>query len=313
MRGIKFFVLVVFIFSILFQPLYATIYGTISGKVTDEETGTGVPNVGVHVYGRVSMTIDTDKNGKYKFKKLRPGKYTISFFPMPPHCDVSMPEIVYVGPGENVVFNKVVKLGGTISGKVFKAEGMTPFKGVYIRAFGRGAGSEDSNTTEDGSYFLQGRLCPSSDYFITADCKIPGYAYKVIVGITVEKVKNTEVRDIVFDLNDITGIEGHITSSIDGGPIANASIAFINKDILEPLINEPMLLGAINTDENGYYYLKNLVPGDYLLHVLPPRREGMALQEWSLLIEKKYKNKEDVVVTKGTKIRVDIKLDVPSS
>ena len=290
-----------FLFLLSFlNPLFSTVYGSISGRVTDED-GKPVENVGVRIHGFYVKTVLTDKDGRYSIQMLKPGKYSISFYPLHPYCDVTMPQPVYVQPGKTVIFNKVVKLGGSISGKVIKKDG-APFPGVSIHAFAMYGGSEWVTTEEDGKFFI-GRLCPSDNYLITADCKIPGYAYKVIQGVKVERGKETKDLNIVFDLDDITGIEGYVTSSIDGKPLAEVKIGIIIRGV------KGVDLGGAISDKNGYYHIKALDPGIYDLLAMPPIEEKYSFQQWSELC----KEKNNIQVEKGKKVRVDFTLDIPSS
>ena len=105
--------------------------------------------------------------------------------------------------------------------------------------------------------------------------------------------------DIIFNLDDITGIEGYVTSSIDGKPIPEVDIA------ISTFGEEGIDMGEVVTDANGYYSIRNLDSGIYDLLALPPM-ENLSFQEWSALC----KDKDNIVVVKGEKTRVDFKLDI---
>jgi hypothetical protein len=295
------FVFLLFVFK---SSLFSTVYGSISGRVTDED-GKPLENVGVGIHGYQVGTTVTDKDGRYSFQMLKPGIYTIFFYPLHPYCYADPLQSVYVPPGKIVVFNKVIKLGGAISGKVIKKDG-TPFSGVSVHAFARYGGSEEVTTGTDGKFFI-GRLCPSDNYLLTANCNIPGYAYKVVQNVKVERGKETKDITIVFDLDDITGIEGYVTSSIDGKPLEGVEIKFGFGERFSE--GRGIDAGEAISDKNGYYYIKNLEPGYYHFLALPPIKEGQNFLEWSSL----SKEKENIKVEKGKRTKVDFKLDIPSS
>lgn len=290
--------------------LYPIIYGSVSGVVTDEETGKGLPGVYVSIGGRVNVNIITDNEGKYIAKLLKPGKYVIVFTPRFPHCNVSVPDRLYIGPGERKIINKVVKLGGSIKGKVLYSESKKPFQGVSMYTFARFGGRDYATTGEDGSYFFRtpGQICPSTNYYIRADCQVPNVAYKVLLGVVVEKGKETEAEDILFDLNDPTGIEGYITSSIDGKSLNNVEIAVNSEDKKYPGSKEDATMGKVFTNSDGYYYIKNLEPGNYWIEILPQIQDDWNFYDFS----SHCKEKNNIVVTLGKKTRVDGQLNVQS-
>ncbi len=188
--------------------LFPIIYGSVSGIVTDEDTGKVLPGVSVSLYGRSNSYSETDKKGKFAVKLLKPGKYTIAFTPPFPYC-CPAPGNIEIESGKNVIFNTAAKIGGTIRGKVLYRDSITPLPGVTIRAWGLYAGTAKETSKDDGSYFLgvdNGRLCPSPNYYIEAKCNIPNVAYKVLLGVVVEKGMETKAEDILFDLNDPSGI-----------------------------------------------------------------------------------------------------------
>ena len=311
MKTIKILVFVVIAVIISTNPLYPIIYGSVSGVVTDEDTGKAVPGVSVYLYGPSNLLVATDKEGKFLAKPLKPGKYTITFTPSFPHCNVSIPERIFIKPGENIILNKLVKLGGSIKGKVLYSDSKEPFPGVSIRAFARFAGSESDTTKEDGSYFLgnMGRLCASPNYYIRANCNVPGVAYKVLLGVIVEKGIETKAEDILFDLNDPTGIDGYITSSFDGKPLKDVHVAIASLDKKYPGSNEEVNLGDVYTNADGYYYIRNLEPGNYWIYILPPIEDEWTFDEFSSYC----KEETGIVVTSGKKTQVDSKLNIKST
>jgi hypothetical protein len=311
MKTIKVMAFAFIVVIILTGRLFPIIYGSVSGIVTDEDSGKGLAGVSVSLYGRSNSYSETDKEGKFAVKLLKPGKYTIAFTPPFPYC-CPAPGEIEIEPGENVIFNASAKIGGTIRGKVLYSDSKKPFPGVSINAFGLHAGVAKETSKEDGSYFLgvdNGRFCPSSNYYIEAKCNIPNVAYKVLLGVVVKKGMETKAEDILFDLNDPTGIDGFITSSIDGKPLIGVHIYVINLDKKYPITDRYVRMGDIYTNSDGYYYINNLEPGTYLIHILPKIRH-----EWSFNEFLSYsKEKSHIVVTSGGKTRINSQLDIPSA
>jgi len=311
MKMIK-IILLTFVAIIMFSNhLFPIIYGSVSGVVTEEETGKVISNVDIYIYGRTNRHSETDKEGKFAIKLLKPGKYMLAISPPFPYCSHSRGEFE-IKPGENVVFNGYVMLAGTIRGKVLYKDSKKPFPGVSIKAWGLNAGMALETSNEDGSYFLgidNGRLCPSSNYYIEAKCNIPNIAYKVLLDVIVEKNKESIVEDIFFDLNDSTGIEGFITSSLDKKPLNNIQISIFHQDTKYPGTNNDIILGEIYTNSDGYYYIENLEPGTYWIYILPPIQNDWNDYEYSLFC----KEKRDILVYRGEKSLVSSQLKISSS
>jgi hypothetical protein len=311
MKTIKVMAFAFIVFITLTSRLFPIIYGSVSGIVTDEDTGKGLPGVRVNLNGRSNSYSETDKEGKFAVKLLKPGKYSISFTPLFPHCCLTQGEID-IEPGKNVIFNASAKIGGTIRGKVLYSDTKKPFPGVSINAFARFAGMAKETSKDDGSYFLgvdNGRFCPSPDYCIEAKCNIPNIAYKVLLGVIVEKGKETKAEDILFDLNDSTGIEGFITSSLNGKPLNDIQISIHSQDKKYPGTNDDVDMGEVYTNSDGYYYIKNLEPGTYWINILPPIADEWSFDEFSFYCKEKY----GIVVIIGKKTQVDSQLDIPYS
>jgi len=311
MKTIKVMAFAFIVFITLTSRLFPIIYGSVSGILTDEDTGKGLSGVMVSLYGRSNSYSETDKEGKFALKLLKPGKYTIAFSPPFPYC-CPAPGEIEIEPGKNVIFNTSAKIGGTIRGKVLYSDSKTPFPGVTIYAWGLYAGTAKEISKDDGSYFLgvdNGSLCPSPNYYIEAKCNIPNVAYKVLLGVILEKGKETKAEDILFDLNDPTGIEGFITSSLNGKPLNDIQISIHSQDKKYPGTDDDVDMGEVYTNSDGYYYIKNLEPGTYWIDILPPIADEWSFHEFSSYC----KEKDGIVVIIGKKTRVNIQLDIPYS
>jgi hypothetical protein len=330
-------------FDSKFQSALEEKCGSISGRITYHNSGIGIPDVIVEISGdRIisgpqHIKVKTDRKGRFSCNMLEPGGYTIRFSPKHPFCFENEWKRISVEIGKNTVINKKLELGGAVSGKILgkdkKDKEIKPFKGVKViissgsyrkvrftkddievKSYRSKSIGESDDTIADGSYFV-GRLCPFENYYISADCHIPGKADRVLIGITVKKGEITEVEDIVFDLNDITGIEGFVVSSVDGKAISDARITFWNVD-KTPMTGGSVLLGETRTNSHGYFHMKNLEPGKYLIIVsppAPPKRDKITGKPYYTMAE--YIGliiTKEVVVTQGYMQRADIELDIPS-
>jgi hypothetical protein len=157
----------------------AEIYSSISGTVIGEDTQQGLDGVTV-----VALKIDsqnyfqakTDTKGKYVLTNLSPGKYNIGFeksdyISTKPYYEIVLPK------GKNVVnVNHIMKRGGSVSGTIFKADGVTPMLDVKITVEVHDAPADivyfrGQFTDDSGKFFLQG-LPESNNCVVTAE--IPG-------------------------------------------------------------------------------------------------------------------------------------------
>ena len=300
------------------SDLNGNIYGSISGRVTDHDSGIEIPGVVVRISGGgKDHETKTNQQGKYTFKMLNPGEYRISFFPNHPYSSDYLKQKIEVKAGKNVVFNKKIMIGGSIKGRVLKADG-SPLEGIVVSAYCPGI-LVDYHTTDitnaDGSYSFV-NVFPSDDYHkyrVSAQLKVPGFPSKEQKDIIVEKGKQTTVNDIIFDFNDVTGIEGYVTSSCDEGPLKNSSIS-ISKEI-DKLDNNYDAVGVLKTNKDGYFYCRNLEPGNYRITAVPQvivkKDEATGIpvfrRELSRYIVYKY-----TTVVKNEKSRADIQLNIPA-
>lgn len=290
--------------------------GVITGRVTGEKSGHKIPGVVVELdnnKGVVNMNTKTDRDGRYSFDNLVPGTYYVNFIPEYPYCFKWDNHEVCVESGKRAILNKTLELGGTINGKVYKSDGKTPFEEVIITGHASDGSVKETRTRVDGSYFL-GNLCPSNKYDINVAIGIRGRPYKALAGITVEKGKETRVQNIVFNLNEVTGIEGYITSSCDGGPLENATVWFYKME--DFLHNRTISVGEVKTDKNGYYYMKGLDIGDYSVKArpkIPSKKDEVSGKPFFKMSEiSRYFTGGKTFVKKGCVTRLDMKLNIPS-
>ncbi len=298
------------------------IFCTISGKVTDQYSGIEIPGVVVKISGGgKDNETKTDMLGRYSLKMVKPGEYTIYFYPNQLSYPDFLNQKINIKAGEHIVLNKKIKSGGSIKGRVLKADG-SPLKG--IRVIVKCPDPIDREvyvinllttfTKVDGKYFF-GSVFPSDDhnkYCVIANPDIPGFPLKVQRDIIVENGKETIVNDIIFDFNDVTGIEGYVTSANDRRPLANAGIS-ITKE-LDKLNNQFYFVADLSTDTSGYFYFRNLEPGSYRISALPPVPPKKDAVTGKLIFDRSklesYIVEKDAIVVKDKRSREDIKLNI---
>lgn len=257
---ILFSVLILSLF--LFSDISADIYSSISGRVIAEDTGEGVGGVSVlalMVGKKEHYYATTDKRGVYVLEDLKSGTYIIGFHKGDspylfgsPHLRVILPK------GKNVVnVNHVLTLGGSVSGTVYDADGVTPLSGVGISADVPNPqpkwidGSRAKLTDSNGKFLLQGLL--ESDNCIV-QVNVRGHA-SLTKTVKITKGQVTENVNFVVKWDDITGITGHVRSSIDNKPIKNARIVLFD--------SSGENIASSRTDENGEYSIIGVEPGIY--------------------------------------------------
>jgi hypothetical protein len=301
----------------VFSPLYGENYGSVSGQVTSRDTGLGIPNVKVKLYRDYKITA-TDDCGKYSFKNLKPGRYSMEFFlPHPYCCEPTLnfcQRSFIVKGGENFVFNIAVEIGGSLRGVVYKSRGI-PFSNATVNAFSDNGSDNRTKTNEDGTFFI-GSLYPAQDYYVHFSHKIPGHSYRFITGIKVAKGECTLIKDFIFDFEDETGIDGYVKSSLDGKPLPDVGIIVCY--VHEPYeLDKNLFCGKVATDSNGYFCIKNLEnPGKYRIFTSLPgpppknRKTGKPLYtfgDWNNL-----QKRITLKVKKGVKTPVNITIEIPS-
>jgi len=297
------YVLILITIPILFfcSDATATIYSSISGRVIGEDTGAGLANVTVvasllgGVHGEYQYA-STDARGVYVLKDLNPGIYLISCFKEESHYLRSYPDLeVSLPNGRHVVnANYVLKLGGSVSGTVYEADGVTTLNGVRVSADvpvlqpGWIGGFAATLTDSSGKFLLQG-LQESSNCVVRVRISARAMLTKKVA---IEKSKTTANVNFVVKWDDITGIVGYVKSSIDDKPIKDAEIV-----LRDEFGND---IGSAYTDETGKYSIVGVAPGNYKAAAFWPTGEYDTVY------------KENIAVTSSKQTTVDIYFNAPA-
>jgi 5-hydroxyisourate hydrolase-like protein (transthyretin family) len=298
---------------LLFSGLsYSTVFYSVMGTVTDEETGKGIPNVRINLYGRDNYTALTDKNGWFQISDL-PEKYEyrMEIGAIAPYSSPLKSWTIRFANAVKEMINVTLSRGGVISGRVVNAQG-APIAGVEIKAKQMKAGLGYAKTDEFGRYTVGANPAAGSalgageGYFLTAEYFEPGLADKVLTDITVVKDSVTQVPDIVFDPDDITGIEGEVVSAINGKPINNAVVRLRDRSMWEK-IGPSSLLAYLETDKSGLFRIKNIVPGDYRISIAPPHLYDRTDDQFEAL-----SFETSITISHGICEKLLISLNIPS-
>jgi hypothetical protein len=235
--------------------------GSIFGKISDLETKKGIENVEIKLFNDGMKLTKTNKKGEYCFSNLHPGKYKIEFCPSGLYCcqDKFCEEMIKLEQDTNIKLDKIFEIGGSLKGIIYKTKGI-PFENTRINIYFNNCLFSSVSSNQNGEFYIEG-ICPANSYLLTIDPKIPGHASKFIKDIKIEKGKYNDIGEFIYDFDDLSGIEGYVKSSIDGKILPNARLSFHYLEFSR--FNS----GEVYTDDNGYFCIKNLEPGNY--DVLP--------------------------------------------
>jgi hypothetical protein len=278
----------------------ATVYGAISGTVIAEDTGQGVSGLSVLAvaFSPGSQThhyAATDANGIFVLKDLEPGAYAISFKgPDSLYIFDAESLMVTLPVGKNVVnANYVLKLGGSVSGAAYDSDGVTPLANAWVSALvqdslaGPRGVFKARLTAGDGRFLLQG--LPQSDSCVV-QLSVHGHA---VLGKTVAVTAGSTTHDVNFLLkwDDVTGVMGHVTSSVDGSPIGDAEIVLRGSSGEE--------VGNAYTDAAGGYSITGVPPGVYSATAYWPTGEFDNLHQGG------------ITIASGSQVPLDFQFNAP--
>ena len=270
--------------------------GAIAGQIRDKETGDPLSNVSISVFSSDGASrhgyATSDHEGKYMVSDLSSGSYYVSAwsedyiheFYDGVNTQVQATFVPVMDPDTTRGIDFSLTLGGVISGLVTDNEG-NPLADVYMlatafpdstvanpeefiwNAYGKGV------TDETGHYEIKG--LPGADYHVLAESHTPyGQAFRWYDNALTQSdatpialAAGDQITGIDFQLpmNQPDGfIAGHVTST-DGHPIEGASIRVQS---FESSPGDPYYWQETKTNSDGYYIVKNLMPGyPYLVSV----------------------------------------------
>lgn len=215
----------------------------ISGRVMDADTP--LPEVSITLFDGVkTISMTTDKNGKYAFSGLAAGgKYTITPLKGQMVFNPSRP-IDKLTKDETVDFKLVVY---KISGRVMDAD--KPLSEVSLRLFD-GTKTVPATTGKDGKYAFSG-LPAGARYTITPTkgqmiFDPPGYSF--------DKLTKNESVNFGRRQTDVYKITGHVTEAIPGTPA-------VGREGVEVVLKGGANPRSERTDEKGGYTFTDVPAG----------------------------------------------------
>ena len=230
----------------------------ISGRVINRETGLGIEGVIVNLYDSTilkELEAKTNKDGLFIIKRVPPGIYELKNWFINMSCPDELvlekyPEPIKVITGRNVIgLNIYLKKGASISGRVFKPDGVTPVTYGNVVVFPRLKGKKiENNIDSNGYYQVMGLGRPGVEelnYSVTVEA--PGYA-------DLAKSVKIKVSEEIKDFNFVVGIgkvhiKGTVTNSVDNQPINGARISVLSVE--RPNSLDEISNGNAVTDEAG--------------------------------------------------------------
>lgn len=264
--SLAFVVLVIFVLNSL---AYAELYMSISGYVKDADTGNGIAGVQVvatkETEPKEIHSTTTDSSGGFVLKYVPSGTYDL-------YIDSPSSYVTYVtnnnsnkitvDMGRNVVGLSIrLEKGGSISGKIYQQDGVTPVKGALVVA----STAEDNvvfETTNNNGEYVISRLKE------TSSCKVvvlpDGYGGLYKKDVSVLRGQRTAGVDFILNSDLSTGVTGSITDPAGTG-IANATVLVFGSNGG----------GKATTDSSGKFSILGLAAGTYNAFAMVQAHEAL--------------------------------------
>jgi hypothetical protein len=257
--------------------------GKVSGTVTASATGLPVSGVSVSIYnesGQFVTSVSTDANGVWSpTTGLTTGTYYADTFNSLGFLDELYNEKVSIGStgvtsgtpfsvtagATRSGIDFALDVGGSIKGVVTSAATGLPIAGVTVQVFSSSGTSLTSGTTSSTGSWTTLRGLPAGDYFVRTS-NSSGYIDKIYNNITSQGASVTTGTPVAVLVGAATGgvnfglsfgasIQGTVTASASGRPLANVEIdvyssngSFVKSDV---------------TDAKGVWVVNGLTTGIY--------------------------------------------------
>jgi len=259
---------------------HAELYMSISGTVKDAATGKGIAGVQVlAVKGptplEVSLLVEesyyanTDNDGNFTIKAVPPGTYNLFINSLSAYVRSNKPFPLTVNMGKNIVGLDIrLDKAGSVSGRVFQKDGVTPIKGATVAAYTSEEDLSFGETNGTGDYVITGlKETDSCTIVVLPD----GYGGMYKENIHVSREQTTTAIDFVFNPDLSTGINGTVTDQ-NGSAVPNAIIVFYGKTGG----------GKTVTDSAGKFSAMGLTPETYTAKVIASGYE--VLEEFNIQV-----------------------------
>jgi hypothetical protein len=213
---------------------------------------------------------ETDEGGMYTIGDLLTGDYIVSiwnqgwisqFYDVDPADGEPDPVSVIAGEDHGGI-DFILVQAGTVSGRVFESDGITPIAniGVDVTEGGHGVCTDDT-----GFYSIASLPFGTHDIVAGRDfCGVGGYAESVVHGITLSsEVPHVEGLDFILDR--AASISGRVVDAISGEGIPGIWVE-VNYYIEDSF----QWAGGDETDAEGNYFVTGLGAGDYRICIWAP-------------------------------------------
>ena len=261
--------------------------GSISGHVFEADGVTPIADAGVFAFGPNGWgDARTDGNGEYRIDGLSTGSYRVEaegiergfvreFYDGTTDFEAATLVAVTAGvDAPNIDF--ALDQGGSISGTVYHPDGVTPLGEADVHAFSDTGSGGHTRSGPDGTYIIEG--LPTGSFRVQAEAHEFGFALQfysstasfmdaTLVAVTV----GSDTPGIDFIMEAGGTISGTVVTANPGAPIGGVEVW------ANPYDGDGFGGGAI-TDEDGYYEIIGLAPGDY--RVRAQRPDGGLVGEW---------------------------------
>jgi hypothetical protein len=246
--------------------------GSISGHVYQSDGVTPVADAQVTADGNYANGyVDTTADGSYTIDTLYSDSYLVyvrasgylKTYYVDAYSSKQATPVDVISPQDTPDIDISLKSGGSISGHVYQADGVTPLKNAYVYASLTGAGysySQRDYSDSKGAYQIS-TLVPGN-YIVKANINGSPYQYynntadpEQAIQVAVTDSVTTSGIDFVLDTGG--SISGHVYRSDGVTPVANAEVYAENDDFSD----------SVDTSADGSYIIRDLYSDSYKVHV----------------------------------------------
>jgi hypothetical protein len=312
--------------------LATTGQSTVKGRVVYKDNGQPLKNVRVRIFTTEdgSLVALTNNQGEFRVSNLAAGKYYVSLdgpgvamqsgfgvrLPLPINAiprQEDFPEVtpkhdaVFTVDGTNAVEVEVkVARGGTISGKIMKANG-SPFPFASVDFLSREGGTNTPYTAKfsaqadkDGFYKINN--IPEGEYIVATAVENKSASFDIRSRIRGESQIVTyhpsaiSVRDagvvrvvtggeaggvnITLVPRSTRSVSGIVMQQRDGTPLVGATVLLRNKESeMGGSLVPGLAQRTTRTDADGNWTFSNVMEGEYVVTALAPRTRSRDFQD----------------------------------
>ena len=259
------------------QGVGGEIQGHLWADLKNANNGKPLADVRVKISGpdEQTITVFSDKNGNFKVKQLKPGKYKVEPQFPPNYTSENKSAEVNVDDRGVAMVGFEAYIDGKVSGRVIDKDGNT-FNAAVLEMAGSGNKVSGFSTGEDGGFEIEG--VPPGEYVLYLELQHRDYSKTRLYYYpgTFEREKASAIRlglgerieSLEFRLPDeyrVITVEGQV-SWADGTPAANVEVLLLCPRSTKPdgFVVE-FSPASTNTDEQGRFRLEGFTGATYWL------------------------------------------------